>query len=334
MSNKGLYGLPRGQRSAASGSTTLRNLRLFSSTLPSPVNHCWVPSIGNIVTVGGNSNNYEFRSLATGNVVSSGTGYGFQSCCYVPSTKYVFMGVGSQVNVFDANGYLQGAYGTGQSGVYQFTYVPPLDEVWVTHNGYTSPNFSRHSNVGSYLGTYYYNSYNSPQGSCYVASNQTIVNVFYGSNRVMATNVASAGSIGLAAISSTASGPIGVCWAPSSNLIYVACNSAAYLYIYSAGLILQTSLPTPTAPCYLVYHEPTDRIYVTCQNGSILIINPNTNDIVGTISRASVNDKTNTVGLTFTGIASIPQTNQLVVSAQDSSYIAVFDAPRDARFMY
>ena len=336
MSNRGLIGLPRGQQSAASGSSTLRNLRLFSSTVLTPVNHCYVPTTGNIVTVGGSSNNYEFRSLTTGNVVNSGTSRGFQSCCYVPSTNRVFMGIGGSVNVFDANGLgIALGIGTGQSGVYQFTYVPPLDEVWVTHTGYTSPNFSRHNNVGGYLGGYTYTGWSSPQGSCYVASNQTIVNVFNGSNVMMMTNVASTGSVGyVRATSSNLSNPVGVCWAPSSNQLYVTNMGSEYLTVFDLNFSVVTSFPMPSTPSYLVYHEPTDRIYATCQGGAIVIVNPNTNTIVGSIGRSSVQDGVTTVAREITGIASIPQTNQLVVSGQSASNIAVFDAPRDARFMY
>ena len=159
--------------------------------------------------------------------------------------------------------------------------------------------------------------------------------MFNGSNVMMMTNVASTGFVGyVRATSSNLSNPVGVCWAPSSNQLYVTNMGSEYLTVFDLNFSVVTSFPMPSTPSYLVYHEPTDRIYATCQGGAIVIVNPNTNTIVGSIGRSSVQDGVTTVAREITGIASIPQTNQLVVSGQSASNIAVFDAPRDARFMY
>lgn len=333
MTASGLIGLPKGQppNAAAATTGTLRNLRTYTSTnVTGPVNHCYVPTTNVLVTVGAPSNTVEFRSLTTGNVIASSTGVGFQWACYVPTSDRVMVGTGSAVYTYSSTGTNINGVGVGQFGVYSLTYIPPLDEVWATHTGYSNPNFSRLTSGGTYTGTFTYTSWSSSRGVCYVASNQMAVVGFYNSNVLMSLGFSGGTPVYAGSVSGGGlSNPEGICWAPSSNLIYVANSGNATINVYTTSLVLVTTMWAASTPTYMVYHAPTDRIYVTCQGGSLLIIDPNTNTIVGTLSAQQMS-----VSYNITGIASIPQTNQIAVSGLAASNTSIFDAPREGRFRY
>lgn len=332
MTASGLIGLPKGQPSNTTTATTatLRNRTTYTSTnVTAPVNHCYVPTSNVLVTVGNPSQTVEFRSLTTGNVIAAFTGVAFQWACYVPSTDRVIVGNGSIVYIYSSTGTFITNSGTAQNGIYSLTYIPPLDEVWVTHTGYTSPNFSRLSNLGVYTSNYSFTAWSSSRGVCYVASNQTAVVGFYGSNVLMSVGFSGGNPSYITSTSTGLSSPDGVCWAPSSNLIYVANSGNGTITVYTPGLSLVATLNAPSTPTYLVYHAPTDRIYVTCPSGALLILDPNTNSIVGTLSSQQM-----AVSNLVTGITSIRQTNQIVVSGQGAGNISIFDAPREGRFRY
>lgn len=254
MSNRGLLGLPQGQRSGVAKTSLRSTVEPLLTTITSANNAFdveYVPTVDRIYVTSNNS--------------SSGSYYVIN-----PNTNTIVATVS-----------------TTEAYCKAITYVPGTTErVWTSQQALSGTvrgfDVATNSNtISPYAGS------GEPEGLLYVPSVDRVYLVLAAATASIQAYVPSTGalvtSLSLGGGSSKATR---AAYAPTSDRIYVAVNGGGVqgLAVINPNTNTYVTLIAGGAPNDVVYVPSVDRIYMINTTGTVTIVNPNTNAIVNTVT--------------------------------------------------